>query len=158
VENLNDLKNRLSQSADLDSDKVASKKQEQSGNNTLNGESIDNPTVNVINQFKIFFDAYHDVEPYIKIDETTKLYIENKSDWIVRLEQEEFPVAFLGSFSAGKSTIINAIFEREILPEAVDSTTAFPTIIRKGEEDGAIISHIPHPQLSHPKETDIFST
>ncbi|MBD2215161.1 dynamin family protein [Nostoc linckia FACHB-104] len=140
--NLNDIRNRLSQAANSDSDKAASQKQEQLGNNTLNEKSIDNPTISVINQFQKFFDVYHDVEPYIKIDETTKSYIENKSDWIVRLEQEEFPVAFLGSFSAGKSTIINAIFDREILPEGTDSTTAFPTIIRKSEVDRAVVYYI----------------
>ncbi|AFZ04575.1 dynamin family protein [Calothrix sp. PCC 6303] len=146
MENLNEIKNRMmsQQSVDSEKNKVESAKREYSDSNTLNVEYIDNQTTNwiVISQFKKFFNAYHDVEPYIKIDETTKSHIENKNGWISRLEQEEFPVAFLGSFSAGKSTIINAIFKREILPEAVNSTTAFPTIIRKGEKDIANIYYI----------------
>lgn len=43
-------------------------------------------------------------------------------------------MAFFGSFSAGKSTIINAILGQEILPEATQSTTAFPTLIKKGDK------------------------
>ena len=55
------------------------------------------------------------------------------------MKQTEFHVAFLGSYSAGKSTIINGILGREILPEANKSTTAFPTIVKKGEKDQAFI-------------------
>lgn len=96
----------------------------------------------VIKQFEEFFNAYRGVLPYLTLDEVTKKHIEQKESWIERLEQGEFPVAFFGSFSAGKSTIINAILGKEVLPEATQSTTAFPTIIRKGTEDSVSIHYI----------------
>ena len=89
----------------------------------------------LIQQFQDFFTAYEDIKPYIPVDDTTNNYIEQRKDWITRLNEVEFPVAFFGSFSAGKSTIINAILGQEVLPEATQSTTAFPTLIRKGNRD-----------------------
>ena len=45
-------------------------------------------------------------------------------------------IAFLGPYSAGKSTFINALLERNILPEAVEkATTAFPTYIKHTKEE-----------------------
>ena len=44
-------------------------------------------------------------------------------------------VAFLGEFKAGKSTLINALLGRKILPMFADPTTAVITEISKGTED-----------------------
>lgn len=107
----------------------------------MNSNSSDNVTV-TINQFKSFFDIYKNIASYLNLDQTKQEYIEQRKVWIKRLKQEEFPVAFFGSFTAGKSTIINAILGRDVLPEAVESTTAFPTIIRKGESDKAFVFFI----------------
>ncbi|MCC5599437.1 dynamin family protein [Nostoc favosum] len=101
-----------------------------------------NRFLTIISQFKKIFDGYDKVLPYLHLDENTKLSLEKKRDWIHRLEQEDFPVAFLGSFSAGKSTIINGILDRDLLPEKIQSTTAFPTIIRKGSKDLVVIYYI----------------
>jgi GTP-binding protein EngB required for normal cell division len=102
----------------------------------------ENKTAATTKHFVDFFGVYDDVLPYLNLDEITKAYIEKKRSWISRLEQEDFPVAFLGSFSAGKSTIINAILGREVLPEATQSTTAFPTILRKGQENQVFLYYI----------------
>ena len=99
---------------------------------------------NTINQFETFFDIYDKVYPYLNIEESKKLNIPEKKDWIEKLQQTEFTVAFLGSYSAGKSTIINGILGREVLPEANESTTAFPTIVKKGKQDQAIIYFMTH--------------
>lgn len=96
----------------------------------------------LIQQFQDFFTAYEDIKPYIPVDDTTNNYIEQRKDWITRLNEVEFPVAFFGSFSAGKSTIINAILGQEVLPEATQSTTAFPTLIRKGNRDEVFVYYI----------------
>ena len=96
----------------------------------------------LIQQFQDFFTVYEYIKPYIAIDDTIKNYIEQRKDWLTRLKEIEFPVAFFGSFSAGKSTIINAILSQEILPEATQSTTAFPTIIRKGSKDEVFVYYI----------------
>ncbi|MBD2622786.1 dynamin family protein [Microcystis flos-aquae FACHB-1344] len=92
-----------------------------------------------IQQFQDYFAIYQSVFPYLPIKDTEKSSIEKRKDWISKLKQTEFHVAFLGSYSAGKSTIINGILGREILPEANTSTTAFPTIVKKGEKDQAFI-------------------
>jgi len=92
-----------------------------------------------IQQFQEYFAIYESVFPYLPIKDTEKSSIEKRKDWISKLKQTEFHVAFLGSYSAGKSTIINGILGREILPEANTSTTAFPTIVKKGEKDQAFI-------------------
>ncbi|MEM9213823.1 MAG: dynamin family protein [Cyanobacteria bacterium P01_F01_bin.150] len=105
-------------------------------------DNVDSKSVKISKSFKKFFENYHRVESYLNLDNAKRKYIEQNEAWINRLEQEEFPVAFFGSFSAGKSTIINAILGREVLPEATQSTTAFPTILRKGNADFASVYYI----------------
>lgn len=95
--------------------------------------------------FASFFQIYRDVLPYIALDKNQRAVITRRESWVERLAQAEFPVAFFGSFSAGKSTIINAILRREVLPESVKSTTAFPTIIRRGAPDRAVVWYIDEP-------------
>jgi small GTP-binding protein len=46
-----------------------------------------------------------------------------------------FSVVFIGEFSTGKSTIINALLGRNILPEGITPTTDEITIIKYGETD-----------------------
>lgn len=92
--------------------------------------------------FRSFFGIYTEVANFIEIDEVIKKYIEDRRGWIQRLEESEFPVAFFGAYSAGKSTIINAILGREVLPESTESTTAFPTLIRKGIVDRVVVYYI----------------
>lgn len=99
-------------------------------------------TAQVREQFREFFEAFDAALPYHPLDDTTRDHIEQKRGWIRRLEQVDFPVAFLGSFSAGKSTIINAIIGREVLPEAVKASTAIPTSIRRGDGDGACVYYV----------------
>lgn len=96
----------------------------------------------VIAQFETFFQIYEAVSPHLQIDETQRRSFTQRASWIDRLKQAEFAVAFFGSFSAGKSTIINAIMGREVLPESTKSTTAFPTIIRAGASDGAVVYYV----------------
>jgi len=94
-----------------------------------------------IEQFKKFYAIYDEVVPYITM-ESIQTYITQNRLWIERLEQAEFPVAFLGTFSAGKSTTVNAILERDLLPESTKATTAFPTVIRKGDKDDVIVYYL----------------
>jgi len=96
-------------------------------------------TAQVKEQFREFFEAFDAVLPYYPLDETTRKHIEQKRNWIERLEQVDFPVAFLGSFSAGKSTVINAIIGREVLPQASEPSTAIPTAIRRADKDRAVV-------------------
>jgi GTPase Era involved in 16S rRNA processing len=107
-----------------------------------NDLSTNQVTATTIKQFKDFFDIYDRLIPYLSIDDAKKGFIEKRKGWIERLNTGEFPVAFLGSYSAGKSTIINGIIGHEILPEATKSTTAFPTIIKKGSKNKAFVYYI----------------
>jgi len=45
-------------------------------------------------------------------------------------EQERFEIVVVGEFSTGKSTFINALLQREILPSKVTPTTATVNFIR----------------------------
>lgn len=48
---------------------------------------------------------------------------------------QKFVVAFGGGFSAGKSSLINALLGKRLLVTEVDPTTSLPTYLLKGDED-----------------------
>lgn len=54
----------------------------------------------------------------------------------VRLRNPDMTIAFVGGFSAGKSSLVNAFLGRYLLPESTKITTAVPTFVRStdGEE------------------------
>ncbi len=95
-----------------------------------------------VHQFEKVFELYDQVQPFLDIRDNLRRHVEKKRRWIERLRSPEFPVAFLGAFSAGKSMIINAILGRNILPEATKSYTAIPTVIKRGESDAVIIHYL----------------
>ena len=95
-----------------------------------------------IKAFTRLFEVYDAATPYLDVPEEFKVFINKKRAWLERLKSPEFPVAFLGAFSAGKSTIINAVLGDDILPQATKSLTAIPTLIRKGRANKAIISYL----------------
>ncbi|TAN46925.1 MAG: hypothetical protein EPN21_18985 [Methylococcaceae bacterium] len=97
---------------------------------------------NYVKAFTRLFEAYDAVEPYLDIGDDFKYFISRKRNWLERLKSPEFPVAFLGAFSAGKSTIINAVLGDDILPQATKSFTAIPTLIRKGAANRAVIHYL----------------
>ncbi|HXK01073.1 MAG TPA: dynamin family protein [Verrucomicrobiae bacterium] len=55
--------------------------------------------------------------------------------------QEEISVAVLGRFKAGKSSFLNDLFGRSILPVGVVPVTAVVTEIRYGDREGACVRH-----------------
>ena len=89
--------------------------------------------------FENIIGSYERSRPYLNADQAFSVLIENKRKWIDRLRVPEFPVAFLGAFSSGKSTIINAILERNVLPESTGACTAVPTIVRQGDGEHACV-------------------
>lgn len=103
---------------------------------------MSNSNVALIEQFNLFFQIYESLLPYIFLNDTQKKYFDSKKIWTTKLREEKFAVAFFGSFTSGKSTLINAILHQELLPEGVKSTTAFPTLIKKGERDIATIYYL----------------
>ena len=104
-----------------------------------------------IKAFSRLFEVYDAASPYLDVSEDFKYFINRKRSWLERLRSPEFPVAFLGAFSAGKSTIINAVLGADILPQATKSLTAIPTLIRKGRTNKAIISYLTEAERSELK-------
>lgn len=58
------------------------------------------------------------------------VHIENLEDELYKLESLEVVLAIVGTMKSGKSTTINAIVGREILPNRNRPMTALPTLIR----------------------------
>jgi small GTP-binding protein len=63
-----------------------------------------------------------------------------------------FRLAFVGEFSRGKSTLINRLLDRALLPVAVVPTTASITSIIAGEEDGLTLHFLDGHQETRPLE------
>ena len=95
-----------------------------------------------VKAFTRLFEAYDAAAPHIETTDDFQYYVNRKRAWLERLKSPEFPVAFLGAFSAGKSTIINAVLGDDILPQATKSFTAIPTLIRKGRNNQAVIHYL----------------
>lgn len=53
--------------------------------------------------------------------------------------QDVFRIVFVGGFSRGKSTVVNALLGEKILPSKLSPTTAVITIVRYGEDKQATI-------------------
>ena len=54
----------------------------------------------------------------------------------------EYYVAFIGQFSSGKSSLINNILERDVLPQGSLETTPLMTYIKYGEQEKAIVYYM----------------
>ncbi|MBX3422015.1 MAG: dynamin family protein [Pirellulaceae bacterium] len=52
-----------------------------------------------------------------------------------RLRNPDLTIAFVGGFSAGKSSLVNAFLGRYLLPESTKVTTAVPTFVRSTTDD-----------------------
>ncbi|SFD16175.1 Dynamin family protein [Microbulbifer thermotolerans] len=56
-------------------------------------------------------------------------------DVVKAVSESDVFVPFVGGFSAGKSTALNSLIERQILPEKVSPETAIPTELRYSESE-----------------------
>ena len=56
-----------------------------------------------------------------------------------RLLVPEFPVAVVGEFKRGKSTLVNALLLADVCPVDADVTTAVPTLVRYGPAPRALV-------------------
>ncbi len=59
-----------------------------------------------------------------------------------RLEDSNFEVAFFGRVSSGKSSLLNALLGRDILPVGINPVTAVPTKLRSGPNARAVITFV----------------
>src|SRR5258705_11984507 len=60
---------------------------------------------------------------------------------ISRLRNPNLTIAFVGGFSAGKSSLVNAFLGRYLLPESTKVTTAVPTFVRSGPAEESAPLH-----------------
>ena len=68
-----------------------------------------------------------------------------------------FSIVFIGEFSTGKSSIINALLGEEILPEGITPTTDEITILKHGAEPGReVLEGIGHISLAQQRLKDIY--
>ena len=59
----------------------------------------------------------------------------------IRLRNPDLTIAFVGGFSAGKSSLVNAFLGRYLLPESTKVTTAVPTFVRTTTEQESAELH-----------------
>lgn len=82
------------------------------------------------------FENYKEVASYLD-DVPTKTLLDVFAH---QMTEREFILPFIGQYSAGKSKLINHILGRDILPTKRTETTAFPTYIKYGENDMALLT------------------
>jgi hypothetical protein len=78
---------------------------------------------------------------------------ENLCLWRKKLDENRFLVLVFGDFARGKSTLINALLGKKILPSKVGPTTGAINIIKYGEDQRAFVYFKDNP--SAPKEVSI---
>jgi len=71
-----------------------------------------------------------DVARRLGVDEVA----EQAAEAAARLRHLVLEVAMVGEFKRGKSSLVNALLERDVLPVGVLPLTAVPTILERGEE------------------------
>src|SRR5918997_3748320 len=71
-----------------------------------------------------------------------------------RLTDRDVPVAVVGEFKQGKSTLVNALLRTDVCPVDADIATAVPTIVRYGAKP-AVIAHLAGPDGAVAKRAKI---
>jgi predicted GTPase len=60
-------------------------------------------------------------------------------EWMVKLAEDRFTLAVLGQFKRGKSSLMNAIIGRELLPTGVLPLTSAITVLKFGSQERLVI-------------------
>lgn len=86
-------------------------------------------------------DIANQIQKLTKIaeDSNQKTLVKELETLFLKHREERFYVAILGLFKRGKSTIINALLNQEVLPSAVIPVTAIITLIEHSERTAAEI-------------------
>ncbi|NEO51782.1 MAG: hypothetical protein F6K54_00965 [Okeania sp. SIO3B5] len=66
-------------------------------------------------------------------------FIKDLDKEIERLKNGKFRFLIIGDFNRGKSTILNAFFEKSLLPMGVTATTAIPTFVKYGKQEKVVV-------------------
>src|SRR5699024_3381209 len=73
-----------------------------------------------------------------------------------RLKNETFEVMVVGEFNSGKSTFVNALMERSIMPSSSDPTTAVLTKVQYGQETYELTYKKGNKSIITPEEFSCF--
>jgi len=80
--------------------------------------------VKMLNELSYYMNMINDMKTRLKIDESKYIEIKEKIErGIDKVKNEKFHVAFFGSFSEGKSTILSILMKSLDIPIAPDPTT-----------------------------------
>jgi len=80
--------------------------------------------VKMLNELSYYMNMINDMKTRLKIDENKYIEIKEKIErGIEKVKNEKFHVAFFGSFSEGKSTILSILMKSLDIPIAPDPTT-----------------------------------
>ena len=71
----------------------------------------------------------------IKVANRNEMPVDNLNDTSLVVQQSEFLVPIIGGFSAGKSTLINALIGREVLPVDISPETELAAEIRYADQE-----------------------
>ena len=63
-----------------------------------------------------------------------------------KIVNQEFNMVIMGQFKRGKSTFINALLGAEVLPTAIVPLTSIVTVLRFGENAGAVVHYLENSQ------------
>ncbi|MCC6458904.1 MAG: dynamin family protein [Saprospiraceae bacterium] len=86
-------------------------------------------------RFNGLVNIFQAVAPFLPKGDEIREQFDNNQKMIDALNSPEFHVCFAGPYSTGKSTLINAVLGKDILPAKDIPTTACPTFIRKSPSD-----------------------
>lgn len=102
-----------------------------------------NNSGNVLYKFKLpyfkFINSVNKILPYL--DEKQRIYIKRELERLqCRLDDNSLYLGTVGSFSSGKSTFLNSILHKNLLPtDAVQGTTVTTSILKRSDIDDLYI-------------------
>lgn len=74
------------------------------------------------------------------------------SDALHRLSENRFNLVVFGEFKRGKSTFLNSLLGRDVLPTAVIPLTSIVTIVQYGEQERAVVRFLSGEEVTVPLE------
>jgi GTPase Era involved in 16S rRNA processing len=104
--------------------------------NNLKIEQIESDFKSIFQIFESIRETLEDSEKNSTAFSSLKETFSEKKAVLKSFEDKKYYIAFIGPYSVGKSTFINALLERDILPEKLEiATTAFPTYLISASSD-----------------------
>lgn len=103
---------------------------------------IQNKLIELANQLNVFNDYAKKVQQECN-NQVEKMNngIESLESLIISLKNNELNILVAGTFNTGKSTFINALLGKRLLPESVVPCTSVRTVIHSGEQRSVVLVH-----------------